>query len=105
MLIEDSCRLPNLRGFCSVDRQEQHDLRILGRAIRSVRERRGLTAEELAAASGIALERIAAVEGGRLDPGFDLLITLARAMDVPLSAFFGRVEELARDDAGGHAGR
>jgi transcriptional regulator with XRE-family HTH domain len=66
----------------------------LGRAVRSLREQQGLSASDLAAAVGVAPARIAALEEGRLDPDFELLLTLADSMGVRLSTFFVRAEEL-----------
>ncbi len=66
----------------------------LGRAVRSLREQQGLSARELAAAVDAPPALIAALEEGRLDPDFELLLTLADSMGVRLSTFFVRAEEL-----------
>jgi transcriptional regulator with XRE-family HTH domain len=66
----------------------------LGRAVRSLREQQGLSAPDLAAAVDLPPAQIAALEAGRLDPEFELLLTLADSMEVRLSAFFVRAEEL-----------
>lgn len=66
----------------------------LGRAVRSLREQRGLSARDLAGAVGVSVALIAALEQGRLDPDFELLLTLADSMEVRLSTFFVRAEEL-----------
>jgi transcriptional regulator with XRE-family HTH domain len=82
-----------------VTQQQKHDLLLLGRAIRAVREQHGLSVSELAAAANLAPARIAALEDGRLDPGFDLLLALAASINIRPSAFFLRVEELAGQGA------
>jgi transcriptional regulator with XRE-family HTH domain len=71
-------------------------LLLLGRAIREVREEQGFSVGELAGATGVARKRIAAVEDGRFDPEYDLLIALAEGIGVRPSAFFVRAEVLCR---------
>jgi transcriptional regulator with XRE-family HTH domain len=71
--------------------------------MREVREQHGLSAHDLAAASGVAPARVAALEEGRLDPDFELLLTLAKGMGISPTAFFLRAEELDRRDAKGSA--
>jgi len=69
-------------------------LHVLGLAIGQVRERHGVSVEELSAATGVAPARIRALESGQVDPGYDLLLTLADGIGVRLSAFMVRVEEI-----------
>jgi transcriptional regulator with XRE-family HTH domain len=71
--------------------------------MREVREQHGLSAHDLAVASGVAPARVAAVEEGRLDPDFELLFTLAKSMGIRPTAFYLRAEELNRRDATGTA--
>jgi transcriptional regulator with XRE-family HTH domain len=80
--------------------QQQGNLLLLGRAIREVREQHGLSAGELAAAAEAAPARVAALEDGRLDPDFELLVKLANSMGVHPSAFVLRAEELGGQDTG-----
>lgn len=77
-----------------------HDLRVLGRAIREAREQRGVSLEALAAASGIARGELAAIEAGRLDPGYRRLRRVAAGLGVRPLALMLRVEELDADGAG-----
>ncbi len=72
----------------------EQDLRILGRAIRELRDQRGLGADELALAAGIARADLAAIEAGRLDPGYRRLLRLAAGLGVRPLALLLRVEEL-----------
>jgi transcriptional regulator with XRE-family HTH domain len=81
-----------------VTQQRQRDLLILGKAIRSVREQHELSAGALAAAAGVPQARIAALESGRLDADFELLLALAEQIGVRPSAFFLRAEELSDND-------
>ncbi len=69
--------------------------------MREVREQHGLSAHDLAAASGVDPARVAALEEGRLDPDFELLLTLAKSMGIRPTAFFVRAEELGNPDATG----
>ncbi len=78
--------------------QHQPDLLVLGKAIREVREQHGLSAHDLAAASGVAPARVAALEDGQLDPDFELLLALAKSMGIRPTAFFVRAEELGSRD-------
>ncbi len=68
-----------------------------------MREQHGLSVPDLAAASGVAPARVAALEDGQLDPDFELLRTLAQSMGVRQIAFYMRAEELgsSQDAAGG----
>jgi transcriptional regulator with XRE-family HTH domain len=79
-----------------VNDRERQDLVVLGRAIRDLREQRGVSARDLAARAGVDRARIEALEHGQLDPGFDLLLALAEGMDVRPSAFFVRAEQLTQ---------
>ncbi|HEY5044817.1 MAG TPA: helix-turn-helix transcriptional regulator [Solirubrobacteraceae bacterium] len=74
--------------------QSEKDLLLLGRAFREIREQHGLSAGELAGATGVDEARIADLEEGRLDADYDLLLTLAQGIGVSASAFFLRAEEL-----------
>ncbi len=79
-------------------RQQRHDLITLGEAVREIRVQHRFSASELAKAAGVPLERLAALEDGRLDPGIELLDELAKSMGIREAAFYWRAEEL---DAGG----
>jgi transcriptional regulator with XRE-family HTH domain len=76
-------------------RQAEKDLLLLGEAFRALREQHGLSAGELATATGVDGVRIVALEEGCLDPDYELLVTLAEGIGVSCSAFFLRAEELA----------
>jgi transcriptional regulator with XRE-family HTH domain len=70
------------------------DLPTLGRAIRHMREQSGISAEELAATTGIARQRIDSLERGRLDPTYETLFTLADGLGVKLSELLSLAERL-----------
>ena len=56
---------------------QDRELIAFGRAVRRLRDERNLSAGELAAAAGLAPGRLAAIEAGRLDPHYDVLLALA----------------------------
>lgn len=76
----------------------------LGRAACSLREQQGLSARDLAKATGVSAARIAELEEGRFDPDFELLVTLASSLGVRLSIFFVRAEEFDSRARSGEAG-
>jgi transcriptional regulator with XRE-family HTH domain len=48
--------------------------------------KKGVSVDDLAARAGIDAEQINAIEDGRLDPAFDVMIALAEGIGVRLSA-------------------
>jgi transcriptional regulator with XRE-family HTH domain len=77
---------------------DEHDLRVLGLAVRGLREQRRLDRAALAAAVGISEADLAAIEAGRLDPGYRRLRRLAAALGLTSTALLLRVEELDAQD-------
>jgi len=67
----------------------------LGQAIRQLREEQELSVGELAGKARIAERRLVRLEAGQLDPGYDLLLKLARALNTEPSTFAARAEALA----------
>jgi transcriptional regulator with XRE-family HTH domain len=86
--------------------REQQQLLALGRALRQIRGERGMDVAQLAAAAGVDLRRIAALEAGRLNPAYELLLALAEVLGVPASELVVRAEALSADfeDPGETAG-
>jgi transcriptional regulator with XRE-family HTH domain len=78
----------------SESEQQEQNLTILGQAIRQVRERQDVTASELAAATGVEREQIDALEAGRLDPTYELLLVLARGLGIRPSVFIVCAEDI-----------
>lgn len=74
--------------------QAEKDLLLLGEAFREIREQHGLSAGELARATGVNGLRIVALEEGCLDPDYELLLTLAEGIGVRPSVIFLRADEL-----------
>jgi transcriptional regulator with XRE-family HTH domain len=57
----------------------------LGRAIRELRARRGLSQEELGNRSGLHRNYVGAIERGEINPTFRVLLKLERGLQLPLS--------------------
>ena len=69
-----------------MSKPHEQDLVALRNAVRYLREQRGMSARELADASGIERLRISTLEAGGLDPTYELLISLTEGLGVQLSA-------------------
>lgn len=78
--------------------EKTKELALLGRVVRELREAREISQTELAAAVGVEQQRIDALESGRLDPDYVLLVRLAKALDVGAGALVARAERLATED-------
>ncbi len=70
------------------------DLLAIGRAIRRLREQRDMTADELASAADIDRRRLDALETGRLDPTYEMLVELAEGLDIQPSELVILAEKL-----------
>ena len=77
--------------------RKNDDVTLLGQALRELREERRLSQGELAAASGVEGRRIRALEDGRLDPDYVMLLALAKALGVRAGALVIRAEKLAAE--------
>lgn len=71
----------------------------LGRAIRELRHERGIDKRELASAAGLSTERLDAIEAGRLDPAYDVLLALVDGLGVGAGMLFARAEAIERGQA------
>jgi XRE family aerobic/anaerobic benzoate catabolism transcriptional regulator len=89
-----------------VGQREQQQLLALGRAVREIRGERGMGVAQLASAAGVDLRQIAALEAGRLNPAYELLLALAEVLGVPASELVVRAEALLAEleDSDGTAG-
>ncbi len=94
--LSDSCLLTSLRDFLLPRRPKKtKELALLGGAVRELREQRRLSESELAAEVGVGEHRIQALEAGRLDPDYVLLVRLAKVLGVRAGALVSRAEGLA----------
>jgi transcriptional regulator with XRE-family HTH domain len=59
-----------------------------------MREQLGMSAEELADATGMSRQRIYALETGHLDPTYELLLALARGLNTQVSTLATLAEQL-----------
>jgi transcriptional regulator with XRE-family HTH domain len=67
----------------------------LGRAIRQLRDARGLTQKELADAADVNATAISHIERGRTNPAWGTVKRIAAALDVRVSEVAARAEQLA----------
>lgn len=68
----------------------------IGSALRGLRDRRALSARQLAANSGVSAAMISRIENGQVSPSISTLNALAKALDVPLVSLF-------RETGSGHS--
>jgi transcriptional regulator with XRE-family HTH domain len=66
----------------------------LGRAIRQLRDARGLKQKELADAADVNVTAISHIERGRANPAWGTVTRIAAALDVPVSEVAARAERL-----------
>jgi transcriptional regulator with XRE-family HTH domain len=71
------------------------DLPALGRAVRAIREERGISQVKLAADTGFRQSWISQVEHGKRNPSWTNAVRLAEGLDVPVSQLAARAEVLA----------
>lgn len=60
----------------------------VGARLRALREERGLSIRSLAVRSRLAVNTLSLIENGKTSPSVSTLQQLARAMDIPITAFF-----------------
>lgn len=68
------------------------DGRSLGRAVREIRARRGLSQEGVELAGGPHRNFVGAIERGQTNPTFRVLVRLAYGLGVPLSELMALAE-------------
>jgi transcriptional regulator with XRE-family HTH domain len=69
----------------------------LGRAIRQLRDERGLKQKELAQAADMNVTAISHIERGRANPAWGTVRRIAAALGVPVSEIAARAERPADD--------
>jgi transcriptional regulator with XRE-family HTH domain len=65
----------------------------IGREVRTLRRQQGMTAADLAAATGLSIGMLSKIENGNTSPSLTTLQALSHALSVPLTAFFRSYEE------------
>lgn len=66
----------------------------IGHEVRTLRKKLGITGSDLANATGISLGMLSKIENGNTSPSLTTLQALAKALGVPVTAFFRRFEEV-----------
>jgi len=69
----------------------------LGAAVRAVREDKGISQVQLAAATGLVQSWISETERGRRNPSWSNVVRLARGLGVTVGELVTRAEALASD--------
>ena len=80
------------------DEQTIRQLKALGRAFREAREGVDLTQEVLAERSGVNASTVGQIEKGTVNPGYDVMLAMAKAMGLPLSPILLRAGELSGEN-------
>lgn len=65
----------------------------IGSQVRQLRRELGITANELAGEAGLSASALSKIENGQISPSLTTLRSLARALNVPISALFSEFEE------------
>jgi transcriptional regulator with XRE-family HTH domain len=73
------------------------DTHALGRAVRAIRDERGISQVELAGGTGFAQSWLSEVENGRRNPSWSNLVRLAVGLGVSTSELVKRAEALAAE--------
>ncbi|UVK47786.1 XRE family transcriptional regulator [Mesorhizobium sp. AR07] len=68
----------------------------IGREVRAVRKKLGITVADLASTTHLSLGMLSKIENGIISPSLTTLRTLSDALGVPLTAFFRKFEEERR---------
>jgi transcriptional regulator with XRE-family HTH domain len=78
-------------SFTSVDEEpgsENQAEAHVGERLRELRQQKNLSVRGLAALSGLAINTLSMIENGKTSPSVSTLQILARALEVPIAAFF-----------------
>ena len=84
-------RLVSRRKSAATTRPHRGVLRALGAQLRRLRLERGLSQEALAELAELNYKHIGKIELGKSDPGADVLVSLARALRVPVGELFATI--------------
>ena len=81
------------------DRNSSTHLRILGQAVKAIREARGYTVTEFAEACGTTRAYMANIETLRKQPSYQLVVAIAKALAVPVTAITVNLDTVASEMA------
>ncbi|HEY5943025.1 MAG TPA: helix-turn-helix transcriptional regulator [Solirubrobacterales bacterium] len=82
------------------DHEEDTAFEGMGQAITEIRERHGMSREELAAKCDVSPVELGAVERGELDESWGIIRRIAKALGMPLDALMIEAEEFAPGPSG-----
>jgi transcriptional regulator with XRE-family HTH domain len=71
---------------------------VFGRAVRAIRDEKGISQEELAHRSGVDRSYMGGIERGERNPSLKNIFRIAEGLDVPAHVLFERFEEISRSD-------
>ncbi|TVU70205.1 MULTISPECIES: helix-turn-helix domain-containing protein [Cobetia] len=77
----------------SVLKHRQRKAGAIGDNLRALRKARGFTIAAMALASGISAASISRIENGRISPTFEVIVGLAKGLEVDVSELFYHAEE------------
>jgi transcriptional regulator with XRE-family HTH domain len=81
-----------------MDLDNTDDPHILGRAMRVLRDRAGITQKALAERVGTSEAYVSNIEGGRRDARWSTLVRLLRAVDADLHQLADAIAEVKKQD-------
>ncbi|MCC6690446.1 MAG: helix-turn-helix transcriptional regulator [Bacteroidia bacterium] len=67
---------------------DEKGLKAFAKHLKTIRQKKGFTQEELAYQSGLSLSQIARIETFRINPTLSTIFTIARTLKVPLYELF-----------------
>ena len=67
---------------------EKNHMRAFGRRLRTLRESKRLTQEEFARRCGISVSYTSLLERGERNPSYEMMLTVARSLEVPVADLF-----------------
>ncbi|MEI3159716.1 MAG: helix-turn-helix transcriptional regulator [Monoglobus pectinilyticus] len=70
-----------------LDNEDENNLKNVGSRIQKCRKAAGLTQRQLSDITGISENHISRIEQGYHNPRFDMVIQIAKALNVPTDAF------------------
>jgi transcriptional regulator with XRE-family HTH domain len=86
--INPSKRMENLDGLDPSPFENEPTEMMVGVKIRELRNQRGLSLRALAERSGLNINTLSLIENGKCSPSVGTLQLLAKALEVPITAFF-----------------
>lgn len=78
---------------------------VLGKAVRQLREERGMTQEAVAFVAGVHPTWVSRIENGTLNPSWGMISRVAEALEVKVSELAKEAEERGKDGHRGERGR